>query len=97
MLWEKGTPINLGSLGGVANNFPFAINNRGDIAGVSDVTGDTTSHAFLWTKENGMQDLGTLPGDISSVVLGMNNKRQLVGGSADANGNGSAFLWEMGS
>ena len=96
VLWEKRVPANLGSLGGVANNFPFAINNRGDVVGMSDVTGDTTSHAFLWTKEKGMQDLGTLPGGTASVALGMNNKGQVVGGSADANGNGSAFLWEDG-
>lgn len=96
VLWEKGVPINIGSLGGVENNFPFAINSRGYIAGLSDVAGDTTAHAFLWTKEKGMQDLGTLPGDITSNALGMNNKGQVVGGSADANGNGSAFLWEDG-
>jgi probable HAF family extracellular repeat protein len=96
VLWEKGVPTNLGSLGGVANNFPFAINNRGDIAGVSDVTGDTTFHAFLWTKEGGMKDLGTLPGDVLSAAQGMNNKGQVVGGSCDANGNCPAFLWQDG-
>jgi probable HAF family extracellular repeat protein len=96
VLWEKGVPINLGSLGGVANNFPFAINDQGDIVGQSDLTGDTTAHAFLWTQERGMQDLGTLPGDISSVALGMNNKGQVVGGSCDANGNCPAFLWQDG-
>jgi len=96
VLWQNGSVIDLGSLGGVANNFPFAINNRGEVAGQSDVVGDTTLHAFLWTKDKGMTDLGTLPGDVASGALGMNNKGQVVGGSNDANGNGRAFLWQDG-
>lgn len=74
MLWEPdGTVINPGSLGGVVgnpNNFlgGFAgtdINNRGQVCELSDLTGDLTTHAFLW--ENGvMTDLGTLPGDFYS-------------------------------
>jgi probable HAF family extracellular repeat protein len=43
-----------------------------------------------------MQDLGTLPGDVTSGALGMNNKGQVVGGSNDPNGNGRAVLWQDG-
>jgi probable HAF family extracellular repeat protein len=96
VLWQNGSVIDLGSLGGVANNLPFAINNRGQVVGQSDLPGDATFHAFLWTIERGMQDLGTLPGDVTSGALGMNNKGQVVGGSNDANGNGRAFLWQDG-
>jgi hypothetical protein len=35
-------------LGGSANNFPFDINDRSDVVGVSDLTGDTVSRAVLW-------------------------------------------------
>lgn len=96
VLWQNGSVIDLGSLGGVANNLSFAINDRGEVVGQSGVAGDTTYHAFLWTKDKGMQDLGTLPGDVASAALGMNNKGQVVGGSVDSNGNGPAVLWENG-
>ncbi|HEX4920592.1 MAG TPA: hypothetical protein VFV92_07620, partial [Candidatus Bathyarchaeia archaeon] len=96
VLWQNGSVIDLGSLGGIANNLPFAINDRGEVVGVSDVAGDTAQHGFLWTKDKGMQDLGLLPGDVVSNALGLNNKGQVVGGSADVNNNGSAVLWENG-
>jgi probable HAF family extracellular repeat protein len=96
VLWQNGSVVDLGSLGGVQNNLAFAINNRGEVVGQADIAGDTTYHAFLWTKGKGMQDIGTLPGDVVSVALGLNNKGQAVGGSADANGNGHAVLWENG-
>jgi len=97
VLWENGTVTNLGSLGGVAGNLPFAINNRGDIVGQSDVAGDTANQAFLWTKEKGMQALGTLPDyNASGVAFGINNKGQIVGGLNDASGSGPAVLWQNG-
>ena len=39
-------------LGGVLNNFAEDINNRGEVVGGSDVSGDSTSRAFLWTAEH---------------------------------------------
>jgi probable HAF family extracellular repeat protein len=80
LLWQYGETIDLGSLGGVTNNIPHAINNRGEVVGGSDLAGDLTSHAFLWTPETKkMQDLGTLPGDVYSVALGINDKGQITG------------------
>ncbi len=72
--WQHGTPIDLGNLGGVTGNFAFDINNRGQVVGQSDLPGDTTHHAFLWTKDDGMRDLGTLPGIPGSIANGINNK-----------------------
>ena len=69
MLWEAGAAINLGNLGGdglFGGHHACAINNRGQVVGHSDLTGDTTFHTFLWTWETGMKDLGTLPGDFAS-------------------------------
>jgi len=96
VLWQNGCVIDLGSLGGVENNLAFSINNRGEVVGQADIAGDTTYHAFLWTKDKGMLDLGTLPGGVLSAALGMNNNGQVVGGSCDANGNCPAFLWQDG-
>ena len=54
----------------------MAINNKGEVVGFSDLSGDGSGtpnfHAFLWTKSSGMKDLGTLPGDAYSEALGIN-------------------------
>lgn len=96
LLWQNGALTNLGSLGGTLFSFAANINNQGQIVGASDLAGDTTAHAFLWTRASGMQDLGTLPGDVSSLAKGINDKGQVVGQSCDANGNCHAFLWQNG-
>jgi len=97
VLWEEdGSVINLGTLGGALNNNAFAINNRSEVVGSYDLSGDATGHAFLWTKDKGMQDLGTLSGDFSSEAFGINQEGQVTGQSCDQNGNCRAFLWQDG-
>ena len=96
MLWQNGSATELGSFGGVMNNFAWAINNLGQVVGFSDLSGDTTTHAFLWTEENGIQDLGTLAGDFESQAYGINDRRQIVGQSCDQSGNCRGFLWQNG-
>ncbi len=56
------------------------------MAGLSDLPGDTTYHAFLW-QWGVMTDLGTLAGDVASSGDGINNKGQVVGGSCDQSGH----------
>lgn len=99
LLWQEGKVTDLGNLGGtgafggiIAN----AINNRGQIVGNSDLRGDTAFHAFRWTEEERMKDLGTLPGDVNSVAVGIGEKGEIVGLSLDANFNLRAFLWQNG-
>ena len=95
LVWQNGSPTNLGSLGGAFTNVAYDINNRGQVAGVSDLPGDATGHAFLW--ENGeMTDPGTLPGDFFSAAFAINDNGQVVGQSCDQNGNCRAFLWQNG-
>jgi probable HAF family extracellular repeat protein len=97
VLWPNGPNgdvIDLGNFGGTVN-FAYDINNRGQVVGQSNLTGDTTNHAFLW--QNGvMTDLGTLPGDGASLATNINSKTQVVGPSFDASGNPRAFLWQDG-
>jgi len=89
-------PIDLGNLGGELENAAFAINDRGQIVGASDLPGDTAQHAFLWQK-GVMTDLGTLTGDVVSAACAINNKGQVSGVSIDASGqNLRAFLWQNG-
>ena len=47
--------------------------------------------AFLWTKAQGIRDLGTLGGP-GSVAYAISNSAQVVG-QADVEGFGHAFLW----
>jgi probable HAF family extracellular repeat protein len=84
LLWEDGIAIDLGTLGGKLNNFAEAINNNGEVVGESDLRGDETSHAFLWTPETQkMEDLGTLKGDYWSVAIDVNDAGQIVGASVN--------------
>ena len=100
VIWENGIPTDLGNFGGIAWNTPVAINQQGQAAGFSDFPGDDdgslNSHAFFWTKQSGIQDLKTLPGDSISLGLGMNDRGQVVGESIGPNG-ARAFLWENGT
>jgi probable HAF family extracellular repeat protein len=96
VLWQNGTPINLGTLGGAVFNIAFGINNRDQVVGQSDLPGDTTHHAFLWQR-GVMTDLGTILGLPVSLATGINNPGQVVGFSQDMNGNNTvAFLWQDG-
>lgn len=96
LLWQNGTAIDLGNLGGTIDIGTFDINNRVQVVGYSYLPDNTTEHAFLWQKRTGMIDLGTLPEDVSSAGASINSKGQVVGGSVDASENERAFLWQNG-
>jgi probable HAF family extracellular repeat protein len=99
LLWENGKMTDLGSLGGTGyggGNLALAINNFGQVVGNSDLPGDTSNHAFLWSKAKGMRDLGTLPGDLSSAAFSINDSGRVVGISLDANFNPRAYVWQNG-
>ena len=99
LMWQNGKATDLGNLGGTGRGFgniALAINQQGQVVGNSDLPGDTANHAFLWTKENGIQDLGTLPGDVNSAGIGINDRGEVVGVSLDAASNLRAYHWQNG-
>jgi probable HAF family extracellular repeat protein len=99
LLWQNGAATDLGNLGGTGHllgNIALDINNQGQVVGNSDVTGDRGSHAFLWTSQKGMQDLGTLPGDAISTAIWINDAGTIVGVSADAHFNPRGVIWQNG-
>jgi len=104
VLWQDGQATDLGNIGGHGWNTPTFINNQGQVVGFANQSGDLINgqlalkfHAFLWTKERGMRDLGTLSGDAISEALGINESGQVVGVSYGAGfSHPRAFLWQDG-
>ena len=99
VLWQNGTPIDLGNFdGGVAWNTPVAINNRGQVVGFvnlpDDQDGGINPIGFIWSKEHPIQKLNPLPDDTNSVGFDINDKGQVVGQSIGA--ASSAVLWQDG-
>jgi probable HAF family extracellular repeat protein len=85
--------VSLGTLGGPTSS-PDAINNLGDIAGMTTL-GNGLAVPFLWTPSGGMVSLGTLPGSSScSLVTGMNDSDMVIGYcGVGANDSLESFEW----
>ena len=49
-------------------------------------TAPGTTHAFSWTRADGMVDLGVLPGDNYSKASGVNDRGEVAGNSTTASG-----------
>ena len=105
VLWENGGVIDLGNLGAQWWNTPTAINQRGDVVGFAGdpafVEGDIV-HAFMWTREDGIRHLKPLPRrtpkHVDSEAYGINEARQVVGVSCDADFvDCRAVVWDHGN
>ena len=101
LLWDRdGNPRDLGNLGGgggLAGNHACAVNNRGQVAGHSELKGNTAFHGFLWTEAAGMVDLGTLRGDSMSLANGINDAGEVVGASISPDFSTiTAVRWDSG-
>jgi probable HAF family extracellular repeat protein len=98
VLWDHGGVIDIGH--GVLTapfwNTPTAISNRGDVAGFAGDRSDPTAnitHAFIWTKDGGMQLLNSAADD-NSTATGINAKRQVVGYFVAGDGTLHGFVWD---
>lgn len=106
---RNGQVTDLGTLGGAWSR-PTAVNAAGQVVGASatsatvEVPGRVddfvpATHAFI-TENDRMKDLGTLPGDLHSIALGLNDRGQAVGISgtiaAAANPSNASTLGGLG-
>jgi probable HAF family extracellular repeat protein len=94
-LWQHGVMKDLGTLGGTFG-FTNWINNRGEVVGGSDLSGDQTFHPFLWNGRR-LADLGTLGGD--NGAANWVSDSGMVAGAADVPGSQAhhGFLWKNGA
>jgi probable HAF family extracellular repeat protein len=104
VLWENGGVTDIGNLGANWWNTPTAINQQGGVVGFAGdpafVEGDIL-HAFIWTRDNGIKALkplrGRVPQHVDSEAYGINERRQVVGVSCDADQvDCRAVIWDHG-
>jgi len=72
--------VTLDTLGGTVSR-GNSINNRGWVAGYSNLPGDESRHATLW-RHGSLLDLGTLGGPNSNVTWNVKNNRGIIVGIA---------------
>lgn len=77
--WTRGSMEDLGTLGG-QNSFANGIDHHGRVVGTAETA--TSTHAFVF-DDDGMHDLGTLPGCDRSVAQAINSHGVVVGGARD--------------
>ena len=88
-LWRgggRGKPRELGTLGGPWS-MAYALNDRGQVVGVSHTAGDAETYPFLW-QDGTLRRLGDEPGYAKAI-----NDRGEVAGDAP----GHLFLWSGGA
>ena len=106
VLWENGTVTDIyPNAPAPWWNTPTAINQRGDVVGFAGdpafVEGNIL-HAFMWTREDGIRLLKPLrnrtPEHVDSEAYGINEARQVVGVSCDADlVDCRAVIWDHGN
>lgn len=90
VVWRGDKAQDLGTLSGEGDSIAYAINNRDDVVGVSDLA--LEDEAFLYA-DGRMTDLG-----IAGHAFAINDQRQIVGTlTPSERGLPRGFLWENGA
>lgn len=89
-------PIDLGVLPGGSYSVASGVNDQGHVTGTGGTSAANPIHGFLWEKNTGMNDLGTL-GGTNSYPEGINDANQIVGASDVNSSFSDAFLWINGA
>jgi len=100
LFWDaSGTPHQLPSLGGFDTVEVNGMNNAGQVVGSGTLAIRTESHAYVWSLDTGMIDLGDLNPDeeVTSVAYDINDDGLIVGRSHnDPKLASRAVCWEDG-
>jgi probable HAF family extracellular repeat protein len=70
-LWHEGRMLDLGTLPGDNHSAAYAINDRGQVVGVSANIEQSTARAFIW-EDGVMRDLGLAPGTTFATANDVN-------------------------
>jgi probable HAF family extracellular repeat protein len=97
-LWKEGRIHRLGTLPGTVFSRPVALNDRGQVVGVSyrrSQSGEPVDpRAFVW-ESGRMTELPPLPGGRTCAPTAINEHNQIVGSSGTKTGNRHAVLWTL--
>lgn len=94
--WENDSMYQFGTFGG-STSWAYAASFDGSVVAGAAEHSNGFNHAFRWTPDSGMQDLGVLPGALRSVARGISsNGRVVIGWSGFENQIHHAFRWENG-
>jgi probable HAF family extracellular repeat protein len=88
----------LGSLGGTFG-IPIALNNRGQVVGVSNLVGDQVTDPFLWDRGELVDLYASTTGGNVITANAINDAGQIVGAADFSSTGGSSFsavLWKQG-
>jgi probable HAF family extracellular repeat protein len=103
VFWENAnsTPIDMSNLGGLAWNTPQSMNNKGEVVGFGNTSGDENGpyspSSFYWNQNTGMVNLGSLPGYLNSAANAINNQGLIVGVAFNGpNGALHAYVYKDG-
>jgi hypothetical protein len=92
LVGSRGTRTDIGSLFGFTT-IGYALNDAGQIAGISYNEPQGLSYAFLWTPHKGMVQLSEIPGPYPCSV---NNRGDVVGGLGRLGGPDHGFIYTEG-
>jgi uncharacterized membrane protein len=101
LLWKRGRPIELKTIGGVSWNTPVAINDEGQIAGFLNQPGSTDKQgnpdfiSVVWNHPHEKPTIvGTLPGDALSEPTSINDSGVVLGVSFPSS---HVYIWQNGT
>jgi probable HAF family extracellular repeat protein len=96
-LWDKEHGMqDLGSLGGTFGQ-ATALNNRGQVVGFSNMSGDQSSHPFLWEQGNLIDLYANTEGGNPLTADAINDAGEIVGAAAFQKESSDAYLWRKGT
>ena len=92
---QRYSIVDLGTIQGSTYNWATGVNNLSDVVGCAGCSNISTP-AFLWTPQNGIQALPSLPSGGATYASAINDSEQVVGvayGTGQSASDTSAVIW----